>query len=101
MALLNQLGSTLKPATESLLDCQSQKFQGTCLLATSSSFLRLKENKWGNSMIIAQAPSKLSFGCDSDQLRQIKVSCDGRLVMALRSDDPGVLIVYDVTSARC
>ena len=44
--LTSLFSASANPATT--LHCSRQLVQNSCLLATDTKFLRLKENKWGN-----------------------------------------------------
>ena len=56
LGLQSQLTSLFSASADpgASLHCSRQSVQNTCLLANDTKFLRLKENKWGNQMVVAQ-----------------------------------------------
>ena len=63
-------------------------------MANDTKFLRLKENKWGNQMVVAQQmPGQdVLFPGATD----IVCSDDGRKVISVQQSD---VVVYDISSA--
>jgi len=49
-------------------------------VATATHNLRLKENRWGNQMVVVAQPCPIGGG---DQVRQVAAGEDGRIVLML------------------